>query len=41
MCYVPVQVIEDTATVVQHVRKQRDVPAAVPAVVIGGSYGEL
>jgi hypothetical protein len=34
------QVIEDTATVLAFVRKDRAVPAAVPAVVIGGSYGE-
>lgn len=34
------QVIEDTAAVLAFVRKERSVPAAVPAVVIGGSYGE-
>jgi hypothetical protein len=34
------QVIEDTATVLAYVRKDRVVPAAVPAAVIGGSYGE-
>lgn len=34
------QVIEDTATVVQHVRKERGVPRSVPNIVIGGSYGE-
>jgi hypothetical protein len=33
------QVIEDTASVVQHVRKERGVPSAVPNIVIGGSYG--
>lgn len=35
-----IQVIEDTATVVQHVRKERGVPQSVPNIVIGGSYGE-
>lgn len=35
-----VQVIEDTATVVQHVRKERGVPQSVPIIVIGGSYGK-
>lgn len=34
------QVIEDTAAVLAFVREERNVPAAVPAVVIGGSYGE-
>eukprot|EP00883_Tetradesmus_obliquus_P008645 jgi/Sobl393_1/19373/SZX76095.1 len=33
------QVIEDTAAVLRHVRADRSVPNAVPAVVIGGSYG--
>jgi hypothetical protein len=35
-----IQVIEDTATVVQHVRKERGVPQSVPNIVIGGSYGK-
>lgn len=35
------QVIEDTAAVLAFVRKERSVPAAVPAVVIGGSYGGM
>jgi hypothetical protein len=34
------QVIEDTAAVLRHVRAAKAIPAAVPAVVIGGSYGE-
>uniref|UniRef100_A0A383WGA6 Serine carboxypeptidase S28-domain-containing protein n=1 Tax=Tetradesmus obliquus TaxID=3088 RepID=A0A383WGA6_TETOB len=33
------QVIEDTAAVLRHVRADRSIPAAVPAVVLGGSYG--
>jgi hypothetical protein len=35
------QVIQDTAAVLAYVRKDRAVPDAVPAVVIGGSYGEV
>eukprot|EP00775_Hariotina_reticulata_P006013 gene6013-6251_t len=35
------QVIEDTATVLAHVRAELDVPGPVPAVVIGGSYGGM
>lgn len=35
----PLQVIEDTVTVVQHVQKERHVPLSVPNIVIGGSYG--
>jgi hypothetical protein len=34
------QVIEDTAAVLRHVRAERSIPAAVPAVVVGGSYGK-
>lgn len=34
------QVVEDTAAVLAHVRDSMHMPAAVPAVVIGGSYGE-
>lgn len=33
------QAIEDTASIVAHVRKERDVPEAAPNIVIGGSYG--
>lgn len=33
------QAIEDTTSIVAHVRKERDVPKAVPNIVIGGSYG--
>lgn len=40
MCVFLSQVIEDTASVVQHVRKEREVPDAVPNIVIGGSYGK-
>lgn len=36
----PLQVIEDTVSVVQHVRQERHVPVSVPNIVIGGSYGE-
>lgn len=39
--YICAQVIEDTVSVVQHVRKEREVPAATPNIVVGGSYGEL
>jgi hypothetical protein len=41
MCDVaaPLQVIEDTVSVVQHVRQERHVPVSVPNIVIGGSYG--
>lgn len=41
-CHAPdcvLQVIEDTASVVQHVRRERGVPDKVPNIVIGGSYG--
>lgn len=34
------QVIEDTARLLTHVRAARKIPDAVPAIVIGGSYGE-
>jgi pimeloyl-ACP methyl ester carboxylesterase len=37
----PAQVIADTAAIVEHVRRQWGVPAAVPSVVIGGSYGGM
>jgi hypothetical protein len=30
------QVIEDTASVLTHVRSQLDIPDSVPAIVIGG-----
>lgn len=39
-CALCLQVIQDTVTVVQHVRKERHVPEEVPNIVIGGSYGK-
>lgn len=35
------QVIEDNSAVVAAVRQQMRVPEKVPAMAIGGSYGEL
>jgi pimeloyl-ACP methyl ester carboxylesterase len=40
-CLTPLQVIEDTASIVRHVRQQWRLPASVPAVVVGGSYGGM